>query len=343
MSLCGGPRIRLKPREFAWVVQPGRPISGFSPPTDPGLLRRDLRKDWRHELGQAAGVDRNAEGSAHRSTSDRQLDAARLSMQIGTTSGCGARHINRDVGPASHQPDQLGLRRSTAAPDTHPDRLRHRDNLARLLRFAAQRVAPRSSSPDPGSAMPRWASAVTRSGSTALAASITLVFTEPPTTLVVPLSHRRKALTGDLSGIVLAALADLGVGHLGPVEEFSLCWPGHQRGHGDPGAGELGLQRLTEGLQKRLARVVDRREGPRHGGRDRGRDQDLALSLRHHVDQHPLGQLHRGGDVELDQRSSAARSVSTNRPPWPTPAFSAAEASGRPVASTAAYRASTAS
>ena len=45
--------------------------------------------------------------------------------------------------------------------------------------------------------------------------------------------HRLKALFGDVGGIVLLALADLGVEHVGAFEKVGLSRARHEAGHGD--------------------------------------------------------------------------------------------------------------
>ena len=89
-----------------------------------------------------------------------------------------------------------------------------------------------------------------------------------------------------------------------------------------------------ERLHERLRRVVDGLEGAGHRRGDRRGEEDPPLAARDHVPHDVLGELDGGAHVEIDDLAAPrSRSVSVaNAPPAPTPAFSAAAASGRPAA-----------
>ena len=188
-------------------------------------------------------------------------------------------------------------------------------------------------SPEPGSAMSRCMPPLTESGSTLAASPWALVPTPPATIFLSPFHQRLEALLRDLRRAVLARRADLRVVHVGAVEEVGLGRAGHQRGDRDPAvlAAPPATPRRTTG---RTTSTRCRRPGSRPG---------IVEAIDEVNSTRPSSRAAMSRSTSLASRTvelmlvsmiscSSAMSVSTNAPPCPTPAFSAAAASGRPVA-----------
>lgn len=114
--------------------------------------------------------------------------------------------------------------------------------------------------------------------------------------------HRVPALTGDLGGVVLLALTDIGVEHVGAGEELGLGRPRHQGGQGDPLLIlQLVAKRLGEVVDERLGRIIDRVEGAGDEADDRSGHQHLALAVPDHRRQHALQQINGAGHIGVDR------------------------------------------
>ena len=203
-----------------------------------------------------------------------------------------------------------------------------------------------ASFPEPGCAEPGWAISrcirpLTESGNTFAASPWALVPSPPATSFFSPFISAAKPCSRDLRGAVLAARAHLRVVHVGAVEEVGLGRAGHQRGDGHPAVLELLPQRLGERLHERLRCVVDGLEAARHRRGDRRGEQHPPLPAPRHVAQHELRQADGRADVGVDDLLLVGDVGVEERAAHPTPALSAAAASGRPVAPTAAQTAFT--
>src|SRR4051812_190168 len=112
--------------------------------------------------------------------------------------------------------------------------------------------------------------------------------------------ERLEAVACHVGRVVLVVGADLGVEHVGALEELGVGGPGLQRGDRHAGVLELVAQRQRERLHERLRRVVDGLEGAGHRRGDRRREQDAALVAADHVADHVLGEVDGGTAVEID-------------------------------------------
>ena len=151
----------------------------------------------------------------------------------------------------------------------------------------------------PGAAMPRCISASTPAGVTLAMADCSLFF-QPLTTSPSPRIMASKPVLATSAGSSFFGRADLGVHHVGALEEFGLGGARHQAGHGDAGVLQLGAQREGEGVEERLGAVVDRLEGAGHEAGDRAGDQDPAAAAGPHVAADLVHQIERAGDVGVD-------------------------------------------
>lgn len=75
--------------------------------------------------------------------------------------------------------------------------------------------------------------------------------------IAFPVHHGLEAGPGHIGGIVLLALSNRGVEHVGAGEELGLGGTRHETGDRHAGVFQLGPQRKREGIQERLAGVVD--------------------------------------------------------------------------------------
>ena len=146
------------------------------------------------------------------------------------------------------------------------------------------------------------------------------------------LHHRLEAVLGDVGRIVLLVRPDLGIQHVGALEEFGLGRARHQAGHRDAGVLELFPQREGEGVEERLGAVVDGLIGARHEAGDRAGDQDAAIALCAHVAADLVDQIDRAGDVGVDHVAGCRRNPDRGRPlPRPRPALASSASTGRPL------------
>ena len=83
--------------------------------------------------------------------------------------------------------------------------------------------------------------------------------------------------------MLLVALADLGVRHVGALEELGVHGAGHQHGDGHVRLLQLVAQGKGEAVHKGFGAVVDRLERPRHQPGDGAGQQDLAAPARPHL------------------------------------------------------------
>ena len=63
-------------------------------------------------------------------------------------------------------------------------------------------------------------------------------------------------------------MTDLGIEHVGSLEELRLGGARHQASDGDAAVGDLGAQGEGEGIKERLGGVVDGLVSTRHEARD---------------------------------------------------------------------------
>src|SRR3954470_16119669 len=112
--------------------------------------------------------------------------------------------------------------------------------------------------------------------------------------------HRLEAALRDVGRVVLLRGAELGVHHVGALEELGLGRPRHQAADGDAGVRQLVADGEGEGIEERFASVVDRLVGAGHEAGDRAGDQDAALAARAHVAADLVDQVDRAGDVGVD-------------------------------------------
>ena len=139
-----------------------------------------------------------------------------------------------------------------------------------------------------------------------------------------------KPILATSAGSSFFACADLGVQHVGALEELGLGRARHQAGHGDAGVLQLVAQREGEGVDERLGAVVDRLEGARHEAGDRAGDQDAALAARAHVAADLLDQVDRAGDVGVDDVAAVVEVLVEEALPRPCPALASSASTGRP-------------
>ena len=125
--------------------------------------------------------------------------------------------------------------------------------------------------------------ALALSGMSRPARPCSLVDNDAETTRSSPAISASNPSRATSAGSSLSPGADLGVEHVGALEELGVGRSGHQRRDRHVGVLELVAQRQREGLHERLRRVVDRLEGAGHRRRDRRREQHAPLVAGDHV------------------------------------------------------------
>src|SRR5271165_1709114 len=109
-----------------------------------------------------------------------------------------------------------------------------------------------------------------------------------------------EPVPGHVGRVVLACRAGGRPLHACPLEELGVGRSRQQGGHGDAGVLQLVAQCLREGLDEGLRGGVGGVVRTGHLAGHRRGEQHPARAACHHVRQDPLGQVHRGADVQGD-------------------------------------------
>ena len=194
---------------------------------------------------------RLAAGGKPRQSGERDSDPASISIPV-------PRHARRSDLPARNQRQRRGFWK---APD---DRcLNGRVAQGRRARPApAPITAETAYSAVPGSAILRCCSASIAAGVTWAVATCGLFF-QPETTWPSPAIIASQPSLATSAGSSFSSRADLGVHHVGALEEFGLGRARHQAGDRDAAVLELVAQRVGEAVDEGLGAVVDRLEACR--------------------------------------------------------------------------------
>ena len=115
--------------------------------------------------------------------------------------------------------------------------------------------------------------------------------------------HRVEPHARHISRIVLLALPDFGVQHVGALEEVGFGGARHETRHGDAGVLQFGAQREGERIDERFGAVVDGLIGAGHEAGDGPGEQNAALATTAHRPADELDQINRARDVRVDDVS----------------------------------------
>ena len=125
--------------------------------------------------------------------------------------------------------------------------------------------------------------------------------------VALALQHRLETLLRDFGRVVLLARADLGVAHLGAVEELRFGRARHEASDCDVVVLHFVAKREGEGVEERLARVIDRLERAGNEAGDRAGDENTPLAPVAHVAPDPPDEVECAGDVGVDHLSPCLR------------------------------------